>query len=57
MAPFCSKRVKGLMLLLLTEVVSGDVLGLVLSLDSGVPLLEGGLKVVGFRILLFVLVV
>ena len=45
------------MLSLLTEVASGDALGLDLSLDSGVPLREGGLKVAGFRILLFVLVV
>ena len=49
--------VKGLMLPLLTEVASGDALGLDLSLDSGVPLHIGGLKVAGFRILLFVLLV
>ena len=49
--------VKGLMLPWLTEVASGDDLGLDLNLDSGVPLREGGLKVAGFRILLFDLVV
>ena len=49
--------VKGLILPCLIEVASGDDLGLDLNLDSGVPRWEGGLKVVGFRILLFVLVV
>ena len=48
--------VKGLVFSLLTEIASGHDLGLRLNLDSGVPLCEGGLNAVGFRILLFVLV-
>ena len=48
--------VKGLILPWLTEVASGDDLGLDLNLDSGVPCQEGGLNVAGFRFLLFVLV-
>ena len=49
--------VKGLMLPCLTEVASGDDLGLDLNLDSGVPRRESGLNVARFRTLLFVLVV
>ena len=48
--------VKGLVFPFLTEIASGHDLGLRLNLDSGVPLCEGGLNAVGFRILLFVLV-
>ena len=48
--------VKGFMLPWLTEIASGDDLGLDVSLDSDVPRREGGLNAVGFRILLFVLV-